>query len=78
MVRMTGQFVFRNGRDVAPEFEIDVDIDWREGWFAPVDEVADWNGCNNCASVWNGWEWVSCEGPGAPMANRCPDCDFRS
>jgi hypothetical protein len=45
---------------------------------APVDVVADWNGCHNAASVWNGHAWVSCDGPRGHIDNRCPDCDFRS
>lgn len=47
--------------------------------FAPVDVVADWNGCRNAASVWDGAVWVSCVGPNSNnIDRRCPDCDFRA
>jgi hypothetical protein len=28
--------------------------------------------------VWNGSDWVQCDGPNGHIDNRCPDCDFRS
>lgn len=55
-----------------------VDVDDVEVPFAPIEPAADWAGCRNAASVWNGMHWTPCEGPDCDdISRRCPDCDFR-